>query len=402
MKMSKGAHYKQKAALTVVGLAVFIDMLIYGLVVPILPRYADSLGATQTEIGFLFSSYAIALFIATPIFGLLTDRIGRKTPLLWGLIGLIASTLMFAIAHTFWLLVLARALQGVAAAMTWTAGLALLAELYPSEERGKAMGLALSGQAAGTLLGPTIGGWLYQWGSYQFPFYLAIALAVVDAVLRLVLLHDITEEKNEKYLSPFSFMKNKDLLLVIGVVIIGASVPSVLEPTLPLHLQHNFNANPGVIGLLFAIPTLAYGLATPFIGQFSSKIGYKNGILLGLLMVSIALPLTALPAILSLQAVILAVLGVSMGMVLAPCLPQLADISQRSGIHSYGITFALYNTAYSIGLMIGPILSSTLTDLMNIKLSYLVIGIIVLIYMLVLASALRKAKNSSNNIKLSK
>jgi MFS family permease len=286
--------------------------------------------------------------------------------------------------------------------MTWTAGLALLAELYPSEERGKAMGLALSGQAAGTLLGPTIGGWLYQWGSYQLPFYFAIALAVVDAILRLVLLHDIPEEKNEKYVSPFSFMKNKDLLLVIGVVIIGASVPSVLEPTLPLHLQHNFSANPGVIGLLFAIPTLAYGLATPFIGQFSSKIGYKNGILLGLLMVSIALPLTALPAILSLQAVILAVLGVSMGMVLAPCLPQLADISQRSGIHSYGITFALYNTAYSIGLMIGPILSSTLTDLMNIQLSYLVIGMIVLIYMLVLASALRKTKNSSNNVKLSK
>ncbi|MGQ4678431.1 MFS transporter [Paenibacillus polymyxa] len=284
MKMSKGVHNKQKATLIVVGLAVFIDMLIYGLVVPILPRYADSLGATQTEIGFLFSSYAIALFIATPIFGLLTDRIGRKTPLLWGLIGLIASTLMFAIAHTFWLLVLARALQGVAAAMTWTAGLALLAELYPSEERGKAMGLALSGQAAGTLLGPTIGGWLYQWGSYQLPFYFAIALAVVDAILRLVLLHDIPEEKNEKYVSPFSFMKNKDLLLVIGVVIIGASVPSVLEPTLPLHLQHNFSANPGVIGLLFAIPTLAYGLATPFIGQFSSKIGYKNGILLGLLM----------------------------------------------------------------------------------------------------------------------
>ncbi|WP_226001068.1 MFS transporter [Paenibacillus sp. BJ-4] len=394
MKRSKGAQHKQKAALIVVGLAVFIDMLIYGLVVPILPRYADSLGATQTEIGLLFSSYAIALFIATPVFGLLTDRIGRKTPLLWGLIGLIASTLMFAIAHTLWLLVLARALQGIAAAMTWTAGLALLADQYPSEERGKAMGLALSGQAAGTLLGPTIGGWLYQWGSYQLPFYFAISLAVIDAVLRLILLHDIPEAKNEKYISPFSFMKNKDLLLVIGVVIIGASIPSVLEPTLPLHLQYNFSANPGLIGLLFAIPTLAYGLATPFIGQFSSMIGYKNGILLGLLMVSIALPLTALPGILSFQAIILAVLGVSMGMVLAPCLPQLADISQRSGIHSYGITFALYNTAYSIGLMIGPILSSTLTDLMNIKLSYLIIGIIVFIYMFVLASALRKAKNS--------
>ncbi|MBK3496504.1 MFS transporter [Viridibacillus sp. YIM B01967] len=374
----------KKAALLVVALAVFTDMLIYGLVVPILPKYATSLGASQTAIGFLFSSYAITLFIATPIFGALSDKIGRKGPMLWGLLGLGTATILFAFADSFWLLVVARSLQGLAAAATWTAGLALLADLYPSDERGKIMGIALSGQAAGTLLGPTIGGWLYQLGDYRLPFLVAAGLAFIDGLLRLFLLKDVPHPKSEDSPSPFKVLRNRQLLIITGVIIIGASVPSVLEPTLPLHLQKVLSATPGVIGLLFAVPTLAYGLATPIIGTMSTRIGYIKAIIIGLIMVAIALPLVALPDMLWLQVCALAFLGISMGMVLAPCLPQLADISQKSGINSYGITFALYNTAYSIGMMIGPIASSTIADAFGLTISYMTIAAIVLLYMIFL------------------
>ena len=78
----------QQNGLIVVTLAIFTDMLVYGLVVPILPGYASSLGVSQTAIGLLFACYAIALFIATPVFGILSDKIGRKGPMLWGLLGL--------------------------------------------------------------------------------------------------------------------------------------------------------------------------------------------------------------------------------------------------------------------------------------------------------------------------
>ncbi|MBN3526495.1 MFS transporter [Paenibacillus apiarius] len=382
---------KQKSALLVVWLAIFLDMLIYGLVVPILPKYATSLGASQTEIGLLFGSYAVVLFIATPIFGALSDRIGRRGPMLWGLLGLAAATLMFAFAEDFWMLVTARGLQGLAAAVTWTSGLALLADLYPSQERGKAMGLALSGQAAGILLGPSVGGWLYQLGGYMLPFLCAAALAIIDGILRLVLLRDLPENRSSNFLSPFGLLRNRSILLISGVVIIGAAIPSVLEPTLPLHLQEKFNAEPGYIGLLFAIPTLAYGLATPMIGKLSSNIGYKKALLAGLVMVSISLPLAALPDSMWMQGASLALLGVSMGMVLAPCLPELADISEKSGLASYGITFAIYNTAYSIGMMLGPISSSILTDSIGLKLSYLSLGCVTLLYMLIVLLTSRRS-----------
>ncbi|RAP31216.1 hypothetical protein C2W64_00388 [Brevibacillus laterosporus] len=163
----------------------------------------------------------------------------------------------------------------------------------------------------------------------------------------------------------------------------------MLEPTLPLHLQKVLSATPGVIGLLFAVPTLAYGLPTPIIGTMSTRIGHMKAIITGLIMVAIALPLVALPNMLWVQVCALAFLGISMGMVLAPCLPQLADISQKSGINSYGITFALYNTAYSIGMMIGPIASSTIADAFGLTISYMTIAAIVLLYMIFLTTTSR-------------
>lgn len=170
----------QYSVLIVVILAIFADMLMYGLVVPFLPVHAESLGASQSEIGLLFSSYALSLFVATPFFGALADKMGRKKLLVLGLMALAVTTLIYAFATSFWVLVLARLLQGFAAAIPWTAGLALLAEVFQKEERGKALGLAMSGQAGGVLLGPPIGGWLYEFGGYHFPFSLLQGLHLLS------------------------------------------------------------------------------------------------------------------------------------------------------------------------------------------------------------------------------
>lgn len=400
MGNTKELSRTRKAALFVVAIAIFTDMLIYGLVVPILPGYASSLGVSQTAIGFLFSSYAITLFIATPIFGLLSDRIGRRGPMLWGLLGLAAATILFSFANSYMLLIVARALQGVAAAVTWTSGLALLADLYPPEERGKAMGIALSGQAAGTLLGSTVGGWFYELGGYQAPFLFAAGLALFDGVLRLILLRDIPSSKSENYLSPFKVMRDRRLLIIAGVVIIGASVPSVLEPTLPIHLQKHFNITPGYIGLLFAVPTLSYGLLAPVIGTFSIRIGHIKTIIIGLIMVSISLPLTILPDTIWIQALAMGLLGISMALVLTPSLPELANVSEQSGVNAYGLTFAIYNTAYSIGMMIGPMISSTLTDVFGLKLAYIAVGCIIIFYLPFMRTLIRENKKKDLSVKV--
>jgi DHA1 family solute carrier family 18 vesicular amine transporter 1/2 len=385
MKHDLNLKKAQQSALFVVTLAIFIDMLLYGMIVPILPDYAENLGISQTAIGILFGSYAAALLVTTPIFGVLSDKVGRRKPMLWGIIGLIIATLLFAFANTFWLLLICRVLQGIAAAATWTSGLALLADFYPSKERGKVMGIALSGQAMGVLLGPTFGGWLYQLGGLTLPFFVAAGLACIDGLLRVFLLREEPHRKNEESSGAFVLLKSRSLLMITCAVIIGAAIPSLLEPTFPTHLRNVFDASPGVIGLLFAVPSLAYACVAPIVGSLSTKIGHPKTITIGLSLAALFLALVVLPTNMWVQIIALAGIGISMGVILAPTLPELADIAQRKNAHAYGVTFAIYNTAYSIGMMVGPIISGTAADIFGLQASYFAAASIVLVYMLFFA-----------------
>ncbi|MFJ8529023.1 MFS transporter [Bacillus sp. NPDC094106] len=371
----------QKASLWVVAVAVFTDMLIYGMIVPILPRYAETLGATQTEIGFLFGSYAITLLLATPILGVVSDKFGRRLPMILGLFGLAAATILFGIANNFSFLVLARMLQGLAAAATWTAGLALLADVFPMQDRGKAMGLALSGQAAGMLLGPTIGGLLYQWGGYHLPFIVAATIALIDGILRMTLLRNEPKSNTNQRISYRSIFKMHSLFIIIGVIILGAALPSALEPTLPLYLQDTLHLSPGTIGLLFAVPTLAYGLTAPIIGTLSTKIGRKQSMVLGIIIASLCFPFTAIVSHIVLEIVVLAILGISFSLLLASALPELTYLADQNGIRAYGILFAIYNTAYSIGMFFGPMLSGSLSDLFGLTNAFYIFSFLLLCYL---------------------
>ncbi|WP_078394738.1 MFS transporter [Shouchella patagoniensis] len=373
--------YIKSSVLFVVILAIFADMLMYGLVVPFLPIYAESLGASQSEIGLLFASYAIALFISTPIFGALADRVGRKKLLVIGLIALAITTIIYALSTSFWILVLARLLQGFAAAIPWTAGLALLAEVFTKEERGKAMGIAMSGQAGGVLLGPPIGGWLYEFGGYSFPFFIATGIALLAALLCLVALRNVPETRSESFISPFKILRNKNVLMVAGVAVVGASVFASIEPTLPIHFNEKLNISPGAIGLMFVVVTLGYGITAPFIGTISTKIGHIKTIRIGIVMAAIVLPLNALPNIIWVQVVTLILLGITLGMVLTPALPKLADISQEAGATSQGLTYAVYNTAYSFGMMAGPLVAGTLTDRLGLLTAYSAMGVLFILYL---------------------
>ncbi|MFB1049402.1 MFS transporter [Paraliobacillus sp. JSM ZJ581] len=375
----------KSSVLIVVILAIFTDMLMYGLVVPFLPVHAESLGASQSEIGLLFASYALALFLTTPFFGALADKVGRKKLLVLGLFALAVTTLIYAFATSFWILVLARLLQGLAAAIPWTAGLALLAEVFQKEERGKAMGMAMSGQAGGVLLGPPIGGWLYEFGGYHLPFFIATGIALITAILCLVLLRKIPETKTENFTSPFKILRNRNVLIIAGVAVVGASVFSSIEPTLPIHFNEKLEISTGVIGVLFLVVTLGYGVTSPLIGSISTKIGHVKTIRIGIIMAAIVLPLNTLPTLVWLQVVTLVLLGITLGMILTPALPKLADISQEAGAVSQGLTYAVYNTSYSFGMMVGPVVASILTGRLGLIIAYSVMGILFILYLFPLA-----------------
>lgn len=317
--------------LLVISMAVFIDMLLYSLVVPIVPLYVTKFGASQTTVGILISCYAFTFIVFTPILGVVSDKFGRRGSMLWGMVVLIASTLMFAFASNMYILILARLLQGIAAAATWTAGLALITDLYPANKRGKALGTVITFMSAGTLLGAPVGGLLYEWGGYQLPFLLAAGIALLDGLARMFLLEDPPKDKEASSIDILKIFKDFEVLKIFGVVLLGSSAISILEPTLPIYLMEHLGANTVHIGFLFGITTLAYGLASPIAGWLSDKSGTFSIMMIGLIILAAFLPLVTIPNSLVLEGVILFFLGAAAGLVLTPTLPELANSVDRLG-----------------------------------------------------------------------
>jgi DHA1 family solute carrier family 18 vesicular amine transporter 1/2 len=332
----------------------------------------------------LFGSYSAALLVGTPIFGALSDRVGRRGPMLWGLVGLGAATLLFAVAEGYPALLAARVLQGLAAAATWTAGLALVADLYPSSSRGAAMGTVLAGMTAGTLVGPPLGGLLYEWGGYRAPFLVAGIVAMVEAAALLLLIADPPRRADERGEGGLrALLKDRAVLLAAGAAVVGAGAWGLLEPVLPLRLEEVFGFSPGGVGLLFGAATLVYGVSSPLVGRLSDHWGPRPVMAVGIVLLAASLPLVGVPWLWVMVAALL-VVSVAYGLVLTPVLPDLGNIVDRRGGGGYAAAYAIFNGAYATGMMAGPVLGGALTSAFGFTVALLITGGLVLCYLPIL------------------
>ena len=175
------------AAVALVTFATFTDLIAYSVSVPVLPDLAVRLGATPTMIGQLFGSFGITLLAVSVPMGAVSDAVGRRGPLVASAIGLAGATALFAFSDTLPWLFTARLLQGAADGVMWVVGFALIADLYGPDDRGRVMGYVMSGASVGVMLGPPIGGWLYEAGGIRLPFLFVSGLALVCAAGFLVI-----------------------------------------------------------------------------------------------------------------------------------------------------------------------------------------------------------------------
>jgi MFS family permease len=368
------------ALLFVVGLAFFTDSVLYYLLVPLLPHYAKSLGLSQMEVGVLFGAYASAILAGTWPLGRLADRIGRRKPFLWGLVGLAATTVLFAFASSYPLLLLARVLQGLAAAATWTSGLALLAEGFPSEHRGQAMATAFAAANVGVLLGPPISGFLMESLGPRSPFLLAAGLALADAAARVGFLRDAEPPPGARV--GFSgLLANATVRTFAGAMALGASLWAILESTLPLHLDATLGMRASEIGILFAAAALAHTVTSPLMGRLSDRVGRLRVLRIGFVLAALLIPV---PAFLSTKwavALSMAALGITASFVMSPVSPGLADAVEAMGSRSFGSVFSLVNVAYAVGMMVGPLAGSALVEAVGLRGALVVTGVAFALYL---------------------
>ena len=344
------------AALATAAVVLATDTFVYGLAVPVLPSIAGDLGASPTAVGLLFASYAAALLLATPFVGLWIDRSGARTPMLVGLVGLAAATLLFASARTFPLFVLARVLQGISAGVSWTAAFALIAATHPPGARGRAMGVALSGMTVGMLLGPPLGGLLLENFGTRVPFLLAAAVAGADGVARWILIGDDSASGGGADEGREHPARHPDAPIVFALTALGAATIAFLEPILPLHLYGSLGAAPGVVGILFGLATLASAIAYPLVGALSDRLPGLTLALIGAFVGAGAVAATGVLPTVWAVGVALALVAVAAAFVLVPTLGLISGIAEAQDPPAYGAAYALYALAYVAGLTAGPLL----------------------------------------------
>ncbi|KNE58780.1 hypothetical protein AMAG_04332 [Allomyces macrogynus ATCC 38327] len=180
------------AVATVVSLVIFVDMVVYAAVIPILPDIIQhKLGLSSGHTGLVVGAYAAGLLLFTPIFGFLSDRLGdRKWPMIISLIALGAASALFLVCTQYWHFLLVRGLQGIAAAGNWTVGLALASDAFPADRLGTVMGVVMACLNLGYLVGPALGGALYTSVSEQAPFYMFLVLTAVPLAARVVVVSE--------------------------------------------------------------------------------------------------------------------------------------------------------------------------------------------------------------------
>jgi len=360
--------------MVVVSVALFTDTLLYYLLVPLLPIYSKDFGFSQMQLGVLFGSYSAALFLGTLPIGRLGDRLGRRPAMLWGLLGLGGTTLLFAFSRSFGLLLVARILQGLSATATWTSGMALMADHWPSEHRGKAMSTCFACANLGVLLGPPIAGYLAEHFGLRAPFLLAGGLAILDALVRAFLLEDVPKQPSAP-LHYGALLKNRTVRLFAGAMALGAGIWATLESTLPLYFDRALGWSPSAIGLCFAVAALGHTLTSPLAGGLSDRYGRRRVLRTGLVLTCL---LVSLPVFFRTPWVILgsmAGLGLASSLVMSPVSPAVTEAVEGMGSTSYATVFGLLNLAFALGMMIGPLLGSAGVEFLGIRSTMVILAL---------------------------
>ncbi|KAI0735682.1 MFS general substrate transporter [Earliella scabrosa] len=174
-----------------VALGTTTDILVYSMIVPIVPFRLQHLGYDGVSglVGWLLFAYSAALVVATPPIAYLSEKHkNRKIPLLCGQIFLIAAQVMLMEAPTYWVMALARVLQGFAASVIWVVGLALVCDTVPEANLGKQLGFVMGGMSLGNLVGPPVSGALDERFGFRGPFIFGVIITGIEFICRLLII----------------------------------------------------------------------------------------------------------------------------------------------------------------------------------------------------------------------
>ncbi|PYS42968.1 MAG: hypothetical protein DMF71_08155, partial [Acidobacteria bacterium] len=309
----------KRSPLLVIFITVFIDLIGFGIVIPVLPYYASAtgFGATPRQVGLLFASYSVMQLVFAPVLGRLSDKYGRRPVLLVSILGTCAGFLILGFATTLWMLFLGRIIDGISGGNISTAQ-AYIADVTTEENRAKGMGLIGAAFGLGFVFGPAIGGILSRWGN-NVPFLFAGSLAFANAILLYFTLPETVTPNHPARISAASGRGLKQLIdslrqprlgFVLTIYFLSIVAFSIMTASFSLFVMFRMGYDAWHNGWIFAfVGIVSATIQGGLIGKLVKRFGEAPLVNAGALLFSVSLfatpfvgPLTGLLGILGIGA----------------------------------------------------------------------------------------------------
>jgi DHA1 family tetracycline resistance protein-like MFS transporter len=346
-------------------LIVFIDLVGFGIIIPLLPFYAEHFEATPVVVGLVMATYSATQLVAAPAWGRLSDRVGRRPVLLATLMGAALCYLWLGFVDSLWMLFAARAVGGLMAGNIATA-FAYIADITSPENRARGMGVVGAGFGLGFIAGPAIGGLLAGAdpvnADFQSPALAAAAASALAFALAVFVLPESLAAERRADLARRSPAERRTLFrealarpqvgLLIALSFLAVFVFAGMEATFAMWSRRQFGWGPEQNGYLFAfVGLLAASIQGGLVGRLAKRFGEARLIVAGGAALAVGLALIPLsgtvPALLG--AMVVAGVGFSL---ISPALSSL--ISLKAGDGAIGGVMGVSRSATTLARVVGP------------------------------------------------
>lgn len=343
-----------KKVLPVLFLVMFLVMVGFGIIIPVMPFLAEKVGGSPTELGLLMAVYSLMQLLFAPMWGRISDRIGRKPVMMIGIAGLALSFFIMATADSLWVLFVARIVGGVLSSANMPTAMAYVADITTPEDRGKGWGSLVFATGLGFIFGPAIGG-IFSKSSLNLPFYIAGISSLITLILVFIILKEsLTVEKRSQH------SKNKESMwkafngplsiMFILQLIITLSMAG-LETTFAYFMTQKANISLVQLGYIFMI--MGFGSAIVqggLVGRMTKKYGEGSVIRIGIIVSAIGFILILFSNNFWTSAVFLTIFGLGNGFIR----PAISALLTKNSTTGHGSVTGLLSSFDSFGRIAGP------------------------------------------------
>jgi DHA1 family tetracycline resistance protein-like MFS transporter len=341
--------------LLVIFLTILVNLIGFGIIIPLLPFYATTFGASPLVVGLLFASFSLAQLFASPLLGAWSDRWGRRPILIFSLVGTVVSFVMLAVAHSLTMLFAARIVDGLSGGNITTAR-AYIGDIATEENRAKSFGMLGAAFGLGFIIGPALGG-LFAHISYTAPIWAAAAITVVAAFLAWFWLPETVHRVNAVAGSPWKALRElsgrPNLRRLLAIDFLYWSSFGVYQTTFALFGAHRFAFDATHTGyLLAAFGFLGVIVQVGLVGPIVKRLGEKQTLMAGLIFAAIGWGGSAMTHSLWVFMAMLVPGAIGIGL----CNPSLVSlVSGAAGRHEQGRVQGAAGALESLGRTLGPI-----------------------------------------------